>query len=154
MPAWIEANPALLWWLGAASAVMFFASLAMLPWLAARIPTDYFAHAQRQPVSRSRLHPVPRYLLLALKNLLGVILLLMGLIMLVTPGQGVLTILLGVGLLNFPGKYRAERWLVSRPSVLQALDWLRARRGLPPLQVWRGDEATGQDAGPRTRDER
>ena len=125
----------LLWWLGAASALMFVASLAVVPWLAARIPVDYFAHAHRQPVIPSTMHPATRLLLLALKNIAGLVLLCMGLIMLVTPGQGVLTILLGVSLLNFPGKYRAERWLVSRPGVLRTLNWLRTRQGLPPLQL-------------------
>lgn len=140
IPDWLEAWEPLLWWLGAASALMFIASLAVVPWLAARIPVDYFAHAKRHPTAPSKMHPAARLLLLALKNLLGLVLLLLGLVMLLTPGQGVLTILLGVSLLNFPGKYRAERWLVSRPSVLRTLNWLRDRRGLPPLQVHGADD--------------
>jgi len=46
----------------------------------------------------------------AFKNLLGVLLFMLGLIMLVTPGQGILTLLFGLMLMNFPGKYRVERW--------------------------------------------
>ncbi len=49
--------------------------------------------------------------------------------MLVTPGQGLLTLLIGLLLLNFPGKYRLERWLVRRPGVLRTLNWVRRRRG-------------------------
>jgi len=49
------------------------------------------------------------------------------------PGQGILTILIGVMLLNFPGKRRLERWLVSRPRVLPVINGLRARFGKPPL---------------------
>lgn len=135
MPNWLEVWEPLLWWLGAASALMFIASLAVVPWLAARIPVAYFAHARRQPVVPSKMPEAVRLLLLALKNIAGLVLLALGIIMLVLPGQGVLTILLGVSLLNFPGKYRAERWLVSRPSVLRTLNWLRARRGLPALQL-------------------
>jgi hypothetical protein len=44
-----------------------------------------------------------------------------------------LTILIGVMLLNFPGKRRLERWLVSRPRVLPVINRLRARFGKPPL---------------------
>ena len=55
--------------------------------------------------------------------------------MLVTPGQGVLTILAGLLLMNFPGKYRLERWLVMRPGVMRALNWLRARRGQTPFEI-------------------
>jgi len=58
---------------------------------------------------------------------------LMGLLMLVTPGQGVMTLLVGLLLMNFPGKYRMERWLVMRPGVLRALNWLRRRRGQRPF---------------------
>ena len=48
-------------------------------------------------------------------------------------GQGLLTLLVGLLLMNFPGKYQLERWLVGRPGVLAALDWLRQRKGEPPF---------------------
>lgn len=142
MLEWLEAREALLWWLGAVSALMFVASLAVVPWLAARIPVDYFAHAHRQSIVPSKMPAATRLLLLTLKNLAGLVLLCLGLIMLIAPGQGLLTILLGVSLLNFPGKYRAERWLVSRRSVLRTLNWLRRRRGLPPLRMHGTEDAS------------
>jgi hypothetical protein len=49
------------------------------------------------------------------------------------PGQGVLTILLGVMLLDFPGKRELEAKLVSRPQVYRAVNRLRARYGKPPF---------------------
>jgi hypothetical protein len=55
--------------------------------------------------------------------------------MLFTPGQGILTILAGLLLMNFPGKYRLERWLVQRPGVLSSLNWLRTRRGKAPFRL-------------------
>jgi len=63
------------------------------------------------------------------------VLVLLGVIMLVTPGQGLLTLLIGLLLLNFPGKYRLERWLVLRPGVLRGLNWLRRRHGEPPFEA-------------------
>ena len=54
--------------------------------------------------------------------------------MLVLPGQGILTILAGIMLLDFPGKHRLLRWIVAHPQVLRTLNWLR-RRGHPPLYL-------------------
>lgn len=55
--------------------------------------------------------------------------------MLVLPGQGLVTILAGLLLLDFPGKFKLERALVRQPAVMNALNWIRVRRGRPPLQV-------------------
>jgi len=61
---------------------------------------------------------------------LGIVLSLPGI-----PGQGVLTILLGIMISDFPGKERLERKIVSYPKVLEALNKLRERFGKPPLQT-------------------
>jgi hypothetical protein len=63
------------------------------------------------------------------------VLVLLGLVMLVTPGQGILTLLSGLLLMNFPGKYRLEQWLVLRPGILRALNWLRRRRNQPAFDA-------------------
>jgi hypothetical protein len=60
---------------------------------------------------------------------------LMGVAMLVLPGQGVLTIITGLLLLDFPGKYRFERWLVRRGPVLRGVNWLRDRAGRQALRL-------------------
>ena len=58
-----------------------------------------------------------------------------GIAMLVLPGQGVLAILIGIMLLDVPGKYRFERWLVMRPPVWRAVAWLRTKAGKDPLTL-------------------
>lgn len=123
-----------LWvWLGIASAVLFFGTLLALPWLAALIPTDYFAHSH-EPIARPlRLHPILRILLHTLRNALGLLLIFAGILMLFLPGQGLLTVLLGILVMHFPGKYRLEQWLVQQPGILPALNWLRAKRKVPVL---------------------
>jgi hypothetical protein len=70
-----------------------------------------------------------------LKNVFGLLLLVLGIIMAFpgVPGQGVLTILLGLMLLDFPGKRQLEYRIVSRPKVLRAINRLRARFGRPPM---------------------
>lgn len=120
-------------WLAALSVAMFLFTLLLVPILVARIPEDYFCHPNRvvAPVR----HPLLRIIVSALKNLLGALLVLSGLIMLVTPGQGLLTLLLGLMVMNYPGKYQLERWLIRRLHLLPALNWLRKRQKLPPLKA-------------------
>jgi len=132
---WLGQHETLLLWAGALSALGFIASLALLPWLVVRIPPDYFH--QRHPFLdelRYR-HPVLRWTLFLLKNLFGILVLLMGIAMLVLPGQGLITIMIGLLLLNFPGKFALERWVVTRPGVLRAINWMRGRYGHPPITL-------------------
>lgn len=49
------------------------------------------------------------------------------------PGQGVLTILTGLIISDFPGKRRLERRLVRVPVVLSAANQIRTRFNRPPL---------------------
>ncbi|MEJ2320993.1 MAG: PGPGW domain-containing protein, partial [Gammaproteobacteria bacterium] len=69
------------------------------------------------------------------RNIIGLPVLLAGLLMLFLPGQGLLTVMIGLAIMVYPGKFRAERWLVRRQGVLRALNWMRKRRGVPPLDV-------------------
>ena len=72
-------------------------------------------------------------MLMIAKNLLGVLFMVLGLIMFFTPGQGILTLLMGLALTNFPGKQRLERAILQRPSVRKLINGLRARANRPPL---------------------
>jgi len=133
MPDFIHHHATLLVWLFIASAVMFVASLALIPVVVVRLPADYFARPQR---SRrfSGSHPVARIAWTIGKNLLGVVFVAAGIAMLVLPGQGILTIVLGLALLDLPGKFRLVRWLVRRRAVTKAINALRAKAGRPPLR--------------------
>lgn len=132
---WLQAHQTVLTWLGAISVFTFFASLLALPWLVARIPEDYFSHQRRQPTPWKESHPFVRALLLVSKNLVGAVLLFGGILMLFLPGQGILTMAMGLLLLDYPGKFRLERKIVSRPVIHNSLNWLRAKNGKPPLQI-------------------
>ena len=133
MLQWISGHGFLLWWLMISSVVMFFATLIGIPWLMTMIPADYFTRAGRQRRAETVRHPVVRLLAGIGRNLLGLFLILVGALMLVLPGQGILTLLVGVMFLDFPGKWRVECWIVSRPPVRRSINWLRRRRGHPPL---------------------
>jgi len=122
-----------LWWVFAASVVMFLLTPIVVGWLVIRLPTDYFAVHRRCAPSRWQSHPALRPVFLLGKNLLGVATVLAGVVMLALPGQGLLTITVGLMLLDFPGKYRLERWLATRGPVWRLLNWCRRRAGREPL---------------------
>ena len=125
--------------LGVASGLAFVGGLAALPWLAARIPADYFV-GDRPPPPRSlrtgRLRSAAAiWAVRCGRNAAGVALIAAGVAMLVLPGQGVLTILAGLMLTDLPGKRRLERAVARRPLVLRGLNALRRRRGVGPLRA-------------------
>lgn len=129
----LEAHSTLLAWAGAFALVLTLASLIAVPLLVALMPADAFAE-QDAPGSRfARSHPLVRLALRVLRNLLGGILVLLGLAMLVLPGQGLLTILAGLLLLDYRGKRRLELALVRRPRIFRALNWIRRCLRRPPL---------------------
>ncbi|MBE0558808.1 MAG: hypothetical protein IH628_16395 [Proteobacteria bacterium] len=129
----IRAHETAIMWLAGVSVVAFIATLIAVPWLIVRIPSDYFAHGRRPRKQWADSHPLVRGALLTGKNLLGYLLIVAGIAMLVLPGQGILTMLLGFILVDIPGKYRFERWLVARPLVLRSINRLRRRTGHDPL---------------------
>ena len=131
---WLDAHRAAVAWIVAISVVTFLATLALIPILLTRIPPDYFSESRAAPMPWKRYHPVLRMVALMAKNGLGVVLILAGLVMLFTPGQGIITLLIGLALVDLPGKRALERWIVSRPRVLSAINRLRARYGHPPLE--------------------
>jgi hypothetical protein len=116
----------------------FIATLIVVPWAIVRIPRDYFAHRERPAERWAHRHPVIRGALLIGKNLLGYVLIVAGIAMLVLPGQGLLTMLLGFILVDLPGKYRIEQRIVSHPPVLCSINWLRKRAGRAPLVLCDG----------------
>jgi hypothetical protein len=126
---WLDQHTALLSILAGVSVIVFVGSLIVTPLLVAGIPEDYFAHEKRPPSSLAHQHPIIRISLLILKNTLGVILITAGIAMLLTPGQGLLTALIGFLMIDFPGKYRVEQWMVGRPRVLKMINWIRRRKG-------------------------
>lgn len=127
-------------WLAAFSVLTFVGSLLVLPLVAARIPADYFCADRRGKTLWRRRRPGLRLIVLILKNVLGLVLFLAGVLMLFLPGQGLLTIFLGIMLMDFPGKYRLERYIISRGPVLRGINWLRNRSGVAPLEMMECDD--------------
>lgn len=131
---WLTENKTVLQWLTAVSVALFLGSILAIPWLVARIPTDHFVQRSDGGNEFRLEHPVASMVWRLLKNLVGTVLLLAGVAMLILPGQGLLTILLGIMLIDFPGKRRLELLIIRRPSISRVVSWIRRRSGLDELQ--------------------
>lgn len=111
--------------IGIVSITMCVGTLAAIPWLVRRLPADYFV---RPPPRRSLPKKVAR-------NATGLALVLAGAAMLVLPGQGIITILLGLSIVDWPIKHRVVGWLLQRPRIEQGVQRLRVKAGKPPLMI-------------------
>jgi hypothetical protein len=129
---WVHAHQAVVWWLIAISALTFVTSIIAVPWMLVRIPARYFMTTQHEHPWADR-HPLIRHSFVIGKNLLGIIFVVLGLLMLILPGQGILTILAGLVLVDFPGKHRVLLWTMSRPAVLKSVNWIRGKANHEPL---------------------
>ncbi len=119
-----------------AGVIMALASMLAIPWLLVRMPADYFNTPGRPLHYRGPL----AWVIWVLRNLLALVLLAAGILMLILPGQGILTILIALIVSTFPGKYRMERAIMRRPRVLRAANWIRRRYGKPDLNHPRDSE--------------
>jgi len=100
------------------------------------LPADHFTRGP-QPGIWWRRHQAIRWTVLVLKNALGAVMFILGIVMSLplVPGPGLVFILVGLSLLDFPGKRRLERRLLVYPRVRRFLDRVRERFGRPPLEI-------------------
>lgn len=135
MEKWAGDWETLLWWLAMVSILMFAGSLVAIPFFARRIPEDYFLSPKRSKTRWSTWPIYLQWLFIICKNVLGLILVLAGIAMLVLPGQGLLTIFVGLVLMNFPGKFTLERRIIHYAPIFRAINWIRQRQNIPPLRL-------------------
>lgn len=129
LPAALSGTPIVL--LGGLSLITFFGTLILLPVLLIRIPRDYFV---REGGYRFR-KGVVGILFHLIKNSLGLVFLAMGVVMLFIPGQGLLTILAGLWLMDLPGKRSLEIRMVRTQAIHKGIDYIRKKAGRPSLLI-------------------
>ena len=120
-------------WLGIVSSVIFLVSLLSIGWLVSLIPSDYFINKKESKFKLN--YPVVWIVSAIIKNIFGYILILGGILMLILPGQGLITIFIGLMLSNYPGKYSIEKRIIATPKILKSINWLRKKSDEPPLIV-------------------
>jgi hypothetical protein len=116
-------------------AASFVFNLAIVSFILVKLPADYFSKRHEKFWADS--HPALRVAAIIGKNILGVLLVTLGIVLSLpgVPGQGLLTILLGVMLVDFPGRRSLEQKLLRRPGIVNSINKLRARFKKPPLQL-------------------
>jgi len=135
MIVFIHNHEVLLLWLTIASTIGFIGSLIVIPWILIQIPSDYFSHEKRQKHQWGSYPPIIRLVLLLIKNIIGIIFIISGIIMLFIPGQGIITIIIGIILTDFPDKYKIERWIINHTAILKYINKLRAKAKQSPIEV-------------------
>ena len=117
-----------------ASAVGFIGSLIAIPLILVRLPADYFDTRTPRHWMKDH-HPLLRLVGLVVKNIVGAVFFLAGFAMLFLPGQGLLTMLIGVSLMDFPRKRELEAKMVGQPTLLGVINTMRQKFHKPPLTL-------------------
>jgi len=116
--------------------VSFFANLGIVTWILVKLPADHFSKSRK-----TKFWAGPRPWIHAAKvigkNIGGLLLVALGIVLSLpgVPGQGLLTVLLGIMLLDFPGRHRLEQKLLSKPSIVNSINKLRGRFGKKALEL-------------------
>ena len=123
----------LILWFGSISLFVFLFSLLSIKWLVSLIPEDYFINKKDSKIKTNNI--LIWYIVLVFKNLIGYSLILGGIMMLVLPGQGLFTIIIGLMMSNYPGKYSLEKKFIAIPTILKSINWLRRKSNKPPIRI-------------------
>lgn len=126
---WLSGHALLLSVLASVSAVLLVATIVVAPWAISRLPANYL----QQRLEKNAKQGIWYSLTSVSRALLGLLVTLLGLVMLITPGPGVIMLLLGISIAEFPGRNRLLVYLATRPNVLSSLNWMRKRHGKPPF---------------------
>ena len=126
MQAFLDQYGSIITWLGIISTVTFFLSLLIIPWIICRLDKNFFLHLHEHTKKEDE-HPAIFILLKILRYFVGSLLLLAGILMLFLPGQGILTMIIGISLLDFPGKRRLVDGILQLHPVQNSLNWIRAK---------------------------
>jgi len=114
MPTWAETSAIVGVLLGILAMVSAYVAIP-------RLPRDFFSRTP--PLGRARL----------LRRIVGTLLVIAGILMLVLPGPGAATALLGLFVLDLPAMRRLVIALLRRPKIAHAVNQLRQKKGRPPF---------------------
>jgi hypothetical protein len=136
---WIQNNALLVTEWAGVSLLLWIVSLGLtavaMRYYLLWIPADHFAAGHKPFDAWQDSHPVVRWTLIIGKNVIGAILIIAGLIMLVTPGPGWLALLIGLAMIDMPGKRAVELLILRRPAIAHLVNTMRAKAGHAPLEL-------------------
>ena len=111
------------------SLLTFVGSLLCIPFVVARLPRNYFQKRPETAVLCLSKVTIGFFILFLLRNILGLLLFAAGFAMLFLPGQGILTMIVGIAVMSFPYKHNLVYQLTRPASIQKSLDWLRKKSG-------------------------
>lgn len=120
--------------LTALSILGFVGSLIAIPWILIRLPSDYFDTRVERHWMRDH-HPILRIICLIMKNIIGAVFVLVGFLMLFMPGQGLLTMLIGISFMDFPNKRALEAKIIGQRTVLNVVNKMRFKFNKQPFTI-------------------
>lgn len=132
MDQWISKETLL--WVSSISGVGLLVVATVTPWLIVRMPEDFFSNPQRHNWLDRKPASI-RVPIRILKNLLAIVLVIVGVIMFLTPASGLFPILLGIVLADVPGKLKLQRWILCRKTIRKSMNWLRRKFHRRPVQM-------------------
>jgi hypothetical protein len=130
--AWLRSHQNILGWAGLFSLIMMVATLLAVPLIIISLTPQYL-NEEKDRLSETQ--SPWRWPYLVVKNIMGAVLLLAGVTMLILPDQVLLTLAIGLGLMNFPGKRSLIRRLIGQHRVLRTINRWRAKAQKDPLEV-------------------
>ena len=142
LASWSAEHAASLGFAALGTALALALTVIAAPWLVARLPPDHFA----RPAPDVRAEGPLALALLIARNALALATVLLGLLVLVVPGPGLVSVVIGLSLARFPGRHALVARLAGSPHVFASLNWLRRRRGRPPFVHPASGARAGRDA--------
>ncbi len=129
----VDEYKSVIFWLSLLSFLIFIFSLVSIKWLVSLIPIDYFVYKKNSKFKTK--YPFIWLISMIIKNIVGYLLIIGGILMLVLPGQGLFTIFIGLMMSNYPGKYYIEKKIIAIPSILKTINWLRKQSNKEPIII-------------------
>jgi len=111
------------------SVLFFFIGIILIPYIILKIPHDYFSYSSKKEYFSRKRDIAVYYMKMALRNIAALFLFFLGIFLLITPGQGLLTILLSFLLADIPGKYKIEKYLIKNKKIYNLLNRFRRKHG-------------------------
>ena len=132
---WLKGNILISVIISILSFLTFLGTIFIIPVIVVFLPTDYFIKYGYRHNYLFKKHPVFRYIVLIIKNIFGIFFLLLGIILLFLPGQGILTIFAGILLLDFPKKKALIIYFIKKEKVHKAINKLRIKFNKPEFII-------------------
>ena len=131
---WLENNSYILFYLGIISVLIFIFSIVGLRLFIIAIPSDYFINKKR--VSALRDSSILLWVFYKIfKTIIGYIFIAIGLLALVLPGQGILMILIGLMMSDYPKKFDLEKKIIKINTVRKGVNWIRIKSNVEKIKL-------------------